>query len=211
MSPPGRERDRTRTFIAIVLPPSWTEYLAQVSDRLRAGTTGLSWVKAGNIHITIRFLGDLGDSGVKRVGEAVARAAGALESPRARLGGLGGFPSLAKPRVLWMGLSEGEDAVRAVGSAVNDGIRLAGFGPPEKPFRPHMTLARVREGAKGLDAIRAASIPEPPPAEPLDHICVMKSELHPSGSRYTALTEARLRPPGGSTPTPPRPGQSTES
>ena len=199
MSPSGRERDLTRTFVALVLPPSWTEYLAQVSDRLRAGTAGLSWVKAGNVHITVRFLGDLGDSGVKRVGTAVLRSAEGLEAPRARLGGLGGFPSLVKPRVLWMGLSEGEEAVRAVGSVVNDAIRLAGFGPLDKPFRPHMTLARVREGAKGLDAIRTASIPEPPPAEPLDHICVMKSELHPSGSRYTALTEARLRPPGGST------------
>jgi RNA 2',3'-cyclic 3'-phosphodiesterase len=201
----------TRTFVALLLPPAWIEYLGSVSDRLREGTSGFSWVKAGNIHITLRFLGDLGDSGVKRVGEAVARAAEPLEAPLARLGAIGGFPSLAKPRVLWIGLSEGDEAIRAVGNAVNDGIRRAGFGSPEKPFRPHMTLARVREGARGLDAIRAASIPPPPAAEPLDHICVMKSELHPSGSRYTALTEVRLRPPGGSTPTPPRPGQSTES
>jgi 2'-5' RNA ligase len=201
----------TRTFVALVLPRTWSDYLGAVSERLREGTSGLSWVKAGNIHITVRFLGDLGDSGVKRLGEAVARAAEALEAPSARLGALGGFPSLAKPRVLWMGLSEGEESVRAMGDAVNDGILRAGFGPPDKPFRPHMTLARVREGARGLDAIRAAPIPPPPTAEPLDHICVMKSELHPSGSRYTALTEVRLRPPGGSTPTPPRPGQSTES
>ena len=201
----------TRTFVALLLPPAWIEYLGSVSNRLREGTSGVSWVKAGNIHITLRFLGDLGDSGVKRVGDAVARAAEPLEAPRARLGAIGGFPSLAKPRVLWIGLSEGDEALRAMGNVVNDGIGLAGFGPPEKPFRPHMTLARVREGARGLDAIRAASIPPPPPAEPLDHICVMKSELHPSGSRYTALTEVRLRPPGGSTPTPPRPGQSTES
>lgn len=201
----------TRTFVALLIPPAWSEYLGAVTDLLREGTSGLSWVKPGNIHVTIRFLGDLGDSGVKRVCDAVARETTSLEAPLARLGGLGGFPSLTRPRVLWVGLSEGEETVRALGSAVNDGIRRAGFGPLEKPFRPHMTVARVREGAKGLERLRTASLPPAPPAEPLDRICVMKSELHPSGSRYTALSEARLRPPGGSTPTPPRPGQSTES
>jgi 2'-5' RNA ligase len=201
----------TRTFVALLLPPAWTEYLARVAEQLREGTSGLSWVKPGNVHVTVRFLGDLGNSGVKRACDAVARAAEPIEAPVARLGGLGGFPSLARPRVLWMGFAEGEDAVRAVGDAVNEGIRRAGFGPPEKPFRPHLTLARVREGAKGLDRIRAAAVPPPPPPERLARVCVMKSELHPTGSRYTALTEVRLRPPGGSTPTPPRPGQSTES
>lgn len=201
----------TRTFVALLIPPAWTEYLGAVSDRLREGTSGLSWVKPGNIHVTIRFLGDLGDSGVKRVCDAVARETAALQAPLARLGELGGFPSLGRPRVLWVGFSEGEEEVRALGEAVSDGIRRAGFGPPDKPFRPHLTLARVREGAKGVERIRAADLPPPPPAEPLAQICVMKSELHPSGSRYTALTEVRLRPPGGSTPTPPRPGQSTES
>ena len=201
----------TRTFVALRIPPAWIEYLDAIGQELRAGTSGISWVKAGTIHVTIRFLGDLGDSGVRRACDAVTRAAAPLAAPYARLGPLGGFPSLARPRVLWMGLSEGEEAVRAVGNAVNDGLRLAGFGSPEKPFRPHMTLARVREGARGLDQVRAAAIPPPPPAVPLDQICVMKSELHPSGSRYTALTEVRLRPPGGSTPTPPRPGSNTES
>ena len=201
----------TRTFVALLLPPAWIEYLGAVADRLREGTSGMSWVKSGNVHVTVRFLGDLGDSGVKRVSDAVVRTAESLHAPLARIGGLGAFPSLTRPRVLWVGLSDGEEAVRELGNALNDGIRLAGFGPPEKPFRPHMTLARVREGARGVDAIRSAALPAPPPAEPLDRIAVMKSELHPAGSRYTALTEVRLRPPGGTAPTPPRPGSNTES
>ncbi|HET9251093.1 MAG TPA: RNA 2',3'-cyclic phosphodiesterase [Candidatus Eisenbacteria bacterium] len=201
----------TRTFVALLLPPAWIEYLGAVTERLREGTSGMSWVKSGNIHVTVRFLGDLGDSGVKRASDGILRTAASLEAPVARLGGLGAFPSLTRPRVLWMGLSEGEEAVRAAGNALVDGLRLAGFGPPEKPFRPHMTLARVREGARGLDAIRTATLPAPPPAEPLDRIAVMKSELHPAGSRYTALTEVRLRPPGGTAPTPSRPGSNSES
>jgi 2'-5' RNA ligase len=97
-----------------------------------------------------------------------------------------------------------------VGASVNDALRKAGFGPADKPFRPHLTLARVREGARGLDLVRGAAIPPRPAPGLLDRIVVMKSELHPSGSRYTALTEVRLRPPGGHTSTPPRTGTSPE-
>jgi 2'-5' RNA ligase len=111
------------------------------------------------------------------------------------MGPIGAFPNLNRPRVVWVGLAEGEEAVSAVARAVNDALGRAGFGEPEKPFRPHLTLARVREGARGLEALQGAALPPPPQASLLDRICVMKSELHPAGARYTALTEARLRRP----------------
>jgi len=190
-----------RTFVAFLIPADWTEYLAAVGRDLAAHTSRLSWVKPGNIHITIRFLGDLGEEGVRRVSESVGESAGAEEAPRARLGILGAFPKLEKPRVVWVGLGEGAEAVAALGKRVNDALKRDGFGPPDKPFRPHLTLARVREGAGGLNALPHATIPPPPPAAFLDRICVMKSELHPAGARYTALTEVRLRVAGGAAPT----------
>ena len=94
-----------------------------------------------------------------------------------------------------MGLSEGSADVATLAGAVNEGLRDAGFGPDDRPFRAHLTLARVREGARGLEAVRDAVLPEPPPRALLDRVAVMKSDLHPSGSRYTALQEVRLRPP----------------
>jgi RNA 2',3'-cyclic 3'-phosphodiesterase len=190
-----------RTFVAFMIPTDWTEYLGEIGRDLAARTSRFSWVKPGNIHITIRFLGDLGEDGVRRVSESVRESAGSAEAPRARLGALGAFPKLEKPRVVWVGLGDGADAVTSLGKTVNDALKRDGFGPPDKPFRPHLTLARVREGAGGLDALHHAVIPPPPPAAFLDRICVMKSELHPAGARYTALTEVRLRLPGGSAPT----------
>jgi 2'-5' RNA ligase len=122
-------------------------------------------------------------------------AASGVPAPFARLGPLNAFPNPARPRVLWVGLSEGAGAVTALAGAVDDALRGAGFGPADRPFRAHITLARVREGAQGLETIRDAAIPEPPKAAFLDRVAVMKSDLHPSGSRYTALQEVRLRPP----------------
>ncbi len=168
-----------RTFIAILIPESWTEYLAAVARDLARGTTGLSWVKPENVHVTVRFLGDLGDDGVRRVRESVRRSAAPFRAPVARLGKLG----------------EGEEAVNAVAAAVEHGLRDDGFGRSDKPFRAHLTLARVRDGATGVGPILTAKLPEPPPAEPIRRLAVMKSELHPSGARYNVFEELRLPEP----------------
>lgn len=184
-----------RTFVAVPLPEPWIAYAAGVAAGFSKGVRGVSWVKPENLHFTIRFLGDLGESGVSRAGDAVARGAEGLHAPVAALGGLGVFPSWARPRVVWLGLAAGDEALREVGRAVNEAIDRAGFDRADKPFRPHLTLGRVREGAGGLEALRAASLPPPPPPAPLDRIVVMKSDLHPSGARYTALREVRLPPP----------------
>jgi RNA 2',3'-cyclic 3'-phosphodiesterase len=184
-----------RTFVAILIPEAWTEYLRAVARDLGRGTSGLSWVKPENVHVTVRFLGDLGDDGVARLRESVRRSAAPLRAPVARLGPLGAFPRPEHPRVVWAGLAEGQDAVGAVAAAVERGLRADGFGRAEKPFRAHLTLARVREGASGVGSIFAATLPEAPPAEPLPRLAVMKSELHPSGARYNVFEEIRLPAP----------------
>ena len=186
----------TRTFVAILLPAAWLEYLGAVSRDLASRTGGLSWVRPENLHLTARFLGDLDEAAVLRARESVRSGAEGIPAPVAALGRLGGFPNLERPRVVWVGLAVGGDEVSAVARAVDEALRRDGFGPPDKPFRPHVTLARVREGARGLQAIRDAALPPSPEPAALDRVAVMKSDLHPTGSRYTALSEVRLRPPG---------------
>lgn len=182
-----------RTFVALLIPPAWAEYLGRISQDLAERTTGLSWVKPANLHVTLRFLGDLGDSGVSRAGDAVRRGAEGVPAVPAALGALGGFPNLARPRVVWVGLSRGVDEAIALAGAVNGALRDAGFGRPDKPFRAHLTLARVREGARGLAALSEYAPPPAPEPALLDQVVLMKSDLHPAGSRYTPLLEVRLR------------------
>jgi len=184
-----------RTFVALLIPPGWAAHLGSLSADLSARTRGLSWVKPENLHVTLRFLGNLDEDAVVRAGVSVAESAARVAAPAARLGPLSAFPNLARPRVLWVGLSEGEADVAALAAAVDEGLRGSGFGPPDRPFRAHVTLARVKEGARGLETLRDAVFREPPPRTPLDRVAVMKSDLHPSGSRYTAVQEVRLRPP----------------
>jgi len=185
----------TRTFVALLIPDPWVAYLTEVARALKATTPGFSWVKPENVHVTVRFLGDLDDAGVARARESVRRSAAGLSAPVARPGRLGAFPRMDRPRVLWVGLSKGEKEVEAVADAVNQGLERDGFGRPDKPFRAHLTLARAKDGARGLDEAAAASLAQPPPTEPLRRLAVMKSDLHPSGARYNVLEELRLLEP----------------
>lgn len=185
-----------RTFVALPIPAEWEVYLATVLRDLAALATGVSWTRPGNLHLTVRFLGDLGESGASRVGDAVQRGAEGAAAPRVALGAVGGFPSLDRPRVVWMGVASGEAELLDLGRRVNAAIDTAGFERADRPFRPHLTLGRVRERARGLEALRGYALPAPPPpAVFLDRIVVMKSDLHPSGARYTALREVRLPTP----------------
>ena len=183
-----------RTFVAIPVGRPWNDYLASVASDLSRLVIGVSWVKPGNFHMTLRFLGDLEESDVSRLGEAVARGAEGATAPSAELGGIGAFPSLERPRIIWIGLARGGDELLEVGSRVNSAIDAAGFTRADKPFRPHLTLGRVRDGARGVEALRDYAPPPAPPAAPLDRVLVMKSDLHHSGARYTAIREVRLPP-----------------
>lgn len=186
----------TRTFVALLIPDSWIAYVRGLARDLAGRSAGLSWVRPENAHFTMRFLGDLDDEQLVRVRESVRRGGAGLEAPVARLGRLGAFPRPERPRVLWVGLAQGGPQIEAVATAVNDALEADGFGFPDKPFRAHLTVARAREGARGVDALIKAAIPEAPEAEPLPRLAVMKSELHKSGAMYNVLEEIRLLSPG---------------
>ena len=190
----------TRTFVALLIPDAWIAYLRDVARALQAKSSGFSWVKPENVHLTVRFLGDLDDSGVARARESVRRSAAGLSAPVSRLGRLGAFPRMDRPRVLWVGLSQGEKEVEAVAAQVNVGLERDGFGPLDKPFRAHLTVARARDRVVAPHETAASLelgelLGQPPPASPLGRLAVMKSELHPSGARYNVLEELRLPEP----------------
>ena len=108
-----------RTFVAIPVPETWETYLTALARDLARVVQPVSWTRPGNFHMTVRFLGDLGEDGASRVGDAVARGAEGAHAVDAEMGGIGAFPSLDRPRVIWVGAGRGEavfagDGVRQV-------------------------------------------------------------------------------------------------
>jgi 2'-5' RNA ligase len=185
-----------RLFVAVDLPAAvhgWTTAAAaMLRARLAASTSRIAWVTPDRLHLTLVFLGEVADT----VGEhAVARFAPALDAPSfpVRLGGAGVFPATGRPRVLWLGLEEGQGGLAAAQRAVL--VRLDGvaFRREDRPFAPHLTLARFKDGGTGSDRRAIASAPVGTSARALvDHVTLYRSRLGPRGPDYVALANAPL-------------------
>jgi 2'-5' RNA ligase len=187
-----------RCFVAVLLPEQVRAGLAAVCAELRGQTRGLSWVRSDHLHLTLRFLGDVGPTMLEHVRSAVTDAAASVAPFTVSLSGLGGFPPGRAPRVLWAGVSAGGEQTTALQAALEAALGRRGIPPESRPFHPHVTLARARDsrGASGL-----VSVLGPGPAfgaAPVTALHLMRSVLDPRGAHYSVLVEAPLLQPSGS-------------
>jgi 2'-5' RNA ligase len=186
-----------RTFVALLLPDGVRTGLAAVSEELRAQTRGLTWVPPENLHLTLRFLGEIGPATLEHVRDAVAAAAAAVAPFTVSLGGLGGFPAGRAPRVLWASVATGGEKVEALFAELEAALVARGIPGESRAFHSHVTLARARDprGAKELLRVLGAG---PAFGEVrVEALHLMRSELGPRGARYSALTAVPLGGPLG--------------
>lgn len=178
-----------RAFVAVNLEPGLKEALAHVQQRLKATRADVGWVRPENIHLTLKFLGQVGENHLGPVGEALGAAARGFGSFRLVLGGLGAFPQPRAARVIWVGISQGAEAVAKLQARVETGLEPLGFPREQRPFSAHLTLGRVRgPGHREQLAVALSSMPTEPVGEMvLDRIELMKSDLGPEGARYSVL------------------------
>ena len=183
-----------RLFLAVFPPAEVQRAAFGLVETLRRPGDGVSWVKPANLHYTLRFLGELGEDGARRAAEAATEAAAKSRAFAAALGGLGAFPDPRRARVLWIGMSEGGEALVALARDLDRALAKRGFGAPDKPFSPHLTLGRVREPrCDWTVALAEARLVDDPVARfSVDRICVVESQLSPRGSIYTVRAEAPL-------------------
>lgn len=180
-----------RIFLAIFPSPEAQAAAADVIERLRRPGDAVSWVKRENLHYTVRFLGELGDRGLARVTDAARAGVAGHRAFVATLGGVGAFPNERRARVLWLGLSEGAEALGALARSVERALRGRGFEPADRAFKPHLTLGRVRERDQDWSA-RVAGMAAGPLPFTVDRVTVVQSTLSPKGSLYRVRAEAVL-------------------
>jgi 2'-5' RNA ligase len=136
-----------RLFVAVVPPPEVLDELEAAVAPLRPGWPALRWTGMPAWHLTLAFLGEVGDDTAAALGPRLERAAGRHPSLPVSLAGGGAFPGPARARVLWTGLRGDRRALGALAGSVAAGARRAGAPPPDegRRFKPHVTLARCRE------------------------------------------------------------------
>jgi len=182
-----------RLFLAVVPPVEVRLAAFGLLEPTRRPGDGISWVKPENLHYTLRFLGEVGEDGARRAAEAANEAASGARVFAAALGALGAFPNARRARVIWIGMSEGGEALVSLARDLDRALAKRGFGAPDKPFSPHLTLGRVREPRRDWTSALAEPRPPDPPARfNVDRICVVESQLNPRGSIYTVRAQARL-------------------
>ncbi len=183
-----------RLFIAFPLAVEIKDYLGSVIADLRPHSDAIRWVAPKNIHLTARFLGDTEDAKVTKLNQLIDTVAGAHVAVTSSLTQLGAFPNLKRPRVIWAGIGEGTEELGKIARDVELRVRQLRFEPESKGFKTHLTLGRVREGAR-LDAfaeILSGYSLQPMPVV-FDRLVLYKSTLTPQGPIYERLHEAALR------------------
>jgi RNA 2',3'-cyclic 3'-phosphodiesterase len=180
-----------RTFVALNLQAGERERLHQALAPLREAPHPVRWAAPEAIHLTLKFLGDIEGAEVEPLGSAL-REAGSRHGPvELRLGGFGAFPSLRRASVLWVGVAA-DDRLSALQRDLELALSRLGYPREQRPFRPHLTVARTRGGARPPDVERLAATFRYDAAVTVETVDLMRSHLGGAGSRYEALLRAPL-------------------
>jgi 2'-5' RNA ligase len=192
------EKQYVRAFVAIELPPTITRGLREIQRSLqRSPSAGIRWVPEGNIHLTLKFLGDIPLSQVPDISAVIERAAGSTQPLRLEVVGLGAFPGRPQPRILWAGLGGDTEPLASLANGIDAALAGLGFPRENRPFTPHLTLARVRPEVSPAEirsvgeAMASLRIPAGL-AFVADSVSLMKSLLRPEGACYSRLATASL-------------------
>ncbi|MCR4818858.1 MAG: RNA 2',3'-cyclic phosphodiesterase [Fretibacterium sp.] len=172
-----------RAFVAVPVPESAAGKLERFVETLKP-LAHLRWVTRAQFHITLRFLGEQTRETIDRLKTVLAPLR--FEPFEIELSCVGAFPSRECPRVLWLSGEQGRRELTALAESVNKAIDAAGLPPEERPFKPHLTLARSH-GAPLLPALLKALEGTPPLAWRCESFDLMRSRLTPQGAVYTKI------------------------
>ncbi len=184
-----------RAFLAIEVPRDTMRVLESVQQRLRNLTDGFRWSRVDGIHLTLKFFGDILPDDADRIPEIVREHVVNVPPLNLSLGDLGGFPSLERPRVLWVGAGDDIGRLKNLQLDIEGGLRRYGFPVEARPFAPHLTLGRSRShlgSAFEADKLRAMAGELGRQRFEVRELVLFKSDLRPSGPVYTRLACIRL-------------------
>jgi len=183
-----------RVFIAIELSPEIKDSLSTIQSHLKYSGVDVKWVTTDNIHLTLKFLGDITEETCEKI-ISVLNGIGKSTRPfEIGIKDIGVFPNINYPRVIWVGLGKGAAESKALAQDIADGILKLGFQKEPRPFAPHLTIGRVRS-PKNKEALKekvsTAQIPVTRPCL-ASSIALFQSTLSSKGPVYTKLHESAL-------------------
>ena len=184
-----------RTFIAFKPPKEIRRRIGELQSYLRSAGLGVRWVKPANIHLTLKFLGETDPSLSRAIRTAMQSAVSGERPLELATGGLGGFPHLMRPRVIWQAVDTDVERLQTIQMRLADALVPCGFKRERRPFRAHLTIGRLRNPKRwgAREAAMVAKLGQMPP-QPFtaDTLIWYRSQLHPEGAMYSELDRVPL-------------------
>ena len=193
----GREPSAEwRVFAAVELQDDVREQLREHIQRLREAVpeASASWTRVENIHLTLKFFGNVNVNRIPAISGAISRAVKEYSPFRISVGGTGVFPKPSRAQVLWIGVSDPSGNLLNLQRQLENECAGEGFEKEDRAYRPHLTIARLRkpEGARRLADTHLKTKFEPLAID-LKELVLFRSELSPKGSRYTAISRSEFK------------------
>jgi 2'-5' RNA ligase len=192
----------TRAFVALVLDEETRAAVGAEIERLRPLSRAVAWVPAQNLHFTLKFLGEESDARLADATDALVEAASGVAPFALALHGLGAFPGMERPRILWVGAAEGALAARDLQARVETALERRGFARDGRPWHPHLTIGRVfddrrwrREAGPALREAIAGAARRSFGSLAVTRLVLMRSDLSPRGARHSELRSVELAGP----------------
>ncbi|MBD3234757.1 MAG: RNA 2',3'-cyclic phosphodiesterase [candidate division Zixibacteria bacterium] len=182
-----------RTFIAVDIPDDAKMALDKLCIGFRRSGCRISWVKAKNLHLTVKFIGDFDPESIPELTAALKETVKGHGKQLVSLQGLGGFPNTRKPRVLWVGAEQGREWFVELARKIDKACAKLGVKKEKKKPSPHLTIGRVRDlhdWHKLEESFNTASFEYP--AFEVDSITIYKSDLSPRGAEYSVIEKIPL-------------------
>jgi 2'-5' RNA ligase len=184
-----------RLFVAVCLPAAERERIAAAAAPLRESGLPVRWVEPDAFHLTLKFLGEVGDAAVGSVTAAVRQVAGRHRTLTMRLHGAGAFPDARRPAVWWLGV-QGGDALATMQRDLEESFLPLGFAREQRPFSPHLTLGRTKRGAAPAALAGAPTRLQSVQYDrtiTVSSLDLMRSHLSPRGASYECICAAGLQ------------------
>jgi len=188
-------KQTVRTFVAVEINDAIRARAGELIELLRGSGGDVKWVETQNLHLTLKFLGDVPSRNIPRVCDAVAGGAAEVEPFFVEVCGAGAFPTAGRPRTVWLGVGDGLEEMIALHDRIQSPLKKLGFRPEHRRFHPHLTIGRVRRGGPGvadLGQLIKQQADFPAGRLQVSKVTVFSSQLERAGPIYAALSRANL-------------------
>jgi 2'-5' RNA ligase len=183
-----------RAFLAIEIPKAILEKIEEVQEDLKSSHADVRWVNPEKIHLTLKFFGNIDESRIEPIIKSIEGPIRTIIPFSLKVRGVGAFPHLKNPRVIWMGLVDGKEVLACFQKQLEIELEKVGFELEARAFHPHLTLGRTKS-SKGREEL-VGRIERHKEEEfgdfQVERLVLFKSDLRPTGPIYTPLREIKL-------------------